>query len=140
MADKDAFPLLDMFQSFGKSLSLPGPDVTDVLTYHRKNLQALQAATQIGSQSAQAVMSKQREILEQSLAEIVDTVQSATQDGAAKDMTGMPMDLARKTFDATVKNAGEMAEIVRQGNMDAFEVLKDRVIESMEDLTGKTTD
>ena len=138
MADNDqSNPFLDMFQTFGKSLSLPGPDVNDLLDYHRKNLQALQAATQIGTSSAQAMMSKQRDVLEQTLADIAETVQSAGQGGEAGQMATAPMDLAKKTFDATVQNATEMAEIVRQGNMDTFEVLKDRVMESVEELTGK---
>jgi hypothetical protein len=31
-----------------------------------------------------------------------------------------------------------MVEIVRQGNADTFEVIKDRVMESVEELSGKT--
>lgn len=138
MADKDTNPFTELFQGFGKSLSLPGPDINDLLDYHRKNLQALQAATQIGSQSAQALMSKQRDVLEQSLAEISDAVQEVRQ-GDPQAMAGSSLDLARKAFDATVQNATDMAEILVQGNKDAFEVLKDRVIESVEDLSGKTS-
>ena len=75
MADKDsANPFLDMFQDFGKNLNLPGPDLNDIMEYHRKNLQALQAATQVGSGSAQALMAKQREALEQTLAEAVNQI------------------------------------------------------------------
>lgn len=130
-------PFMDMFQDFGKSLSIPGPDMNDIMEYHRKNLQALQAATQVSSNSAQALMAKQREALEQTLADISDAVQDASSGGDASGMMTAPMDIAKKAFETTLQNTSEMAEIVRQGNMDTFDVIKDRVMESVEELTGK---
>lgn len=129
-------PFMDMFQDFGKSMSVPGPDMNDMMDYHRKNLQALQAAVQVSSSSAQALMQKQREALEETLAEISETVQNTSKDDAGQMMAN-PMDLAKRTFDATLKNTSEMAEIVRKGNMDAYEVLKERVMESVEELSKK---
>lgn len=130
-------PFMDMFQDFGKSLSIPGPDLNDIMEYHRKNLQALQAATQVSSNSAQALMSKQREALEQTLADISDAVQNASSGGDASEMMSAPMDIAKKAFETTLQNTSEMVEIVRQGNQDTFEVIKDRVMESVEEMTGK---
>ena len=63
-------PFMDMFQDFGKSMSIPGPDLNDMMDYHRKNLQALQAAVQVNTENAQTLMNKQRETLEQTLADI----------------------------------------------------------------------
>ena len=136
MADNTKNPFMDMFQDFGKSMSIPGPDMNDMMDYHRKNLQALQAAVQVSSTSAQALMGKQREALEQTLADISETVQGAA-GGDPAQMGSAPMELAKKTFDATVKTTTEMAEIVRQGNQDTFDVIKDRVMESVEELSGQ---
>lgn len=135
--DSSKNPFMDMFQDFGKSMNLQGPDMSDMMDYHRKNLQALQAAAQVGSTSAQTLMAKQREALEKTLADISDSVQDAASDPTQAMST--PVDLAKKTFDATLQTTTEMAEIVRQGNMDAFEVIKDRVMESVEELSGKKT-
>lgn len=136
MADDSKNPFMDMFQDFGKSMSIPGPDMNDMMDYHRKNLQALQAAVQVGTSSAQALMEKQRQALEETLAEIAETVQSASANDPTEAM-GKPMELAKKAFDATLKNTSEMADIVRQGNVDTFEVLKDRVMESVEEFSSK---
>ena len=138
MADTGKNPFFDMFTDFGKSMNLPGTDINGIMDYHRKNLQALQAATQVQTATAQALMEKQREALEQALAEISETVQGATKGKDASDMATAPMDLARKAFEATLQNTREMAEIVQQGNTDTFQVLKDRVMESVEELTGKS--
>lgn len=137
MASSDKNPFMDMFTNFGKSMNLPAPDINGIMDYHRKNLQALQAATQVSSNTAQALMNKQREALEQTLADIADTVQDATQGADPADMAQAPMELARRAFEATLQNSKEVAEIVQKGNAETFQVLKDRVMESVEELSGK---
>ena len=141
MADnKTPNPFMDMFQNFGQSMNIPGPDLNDMMDYHRKNLQALQAATTAGSASAQALMNKQREVLEQTLAEIAESVQAASSGGDPMSMMGSPLELAKKSFDTTLQNMTEMSEIVKQGNEESFNILKDRMMESVEELTGKSKD
>lgn len=135
--DSNKNPFMDMFQNFGSSMQIPGPDMNDRMEYHRKNLQALQAAAQVGSGSAQALMNKQREALEKAMADISDTVQNQSAGGDASEMMSAPMDLAKKTFDATLQTTQEMAEIIREGNVETYEVIKARVMESVEELSGK---
>jgi len=138
MADEKN-PFMDMFQDFGKNMSIPGPDMTDMMDAHRKNLQALQAAVQVSTSSTQSLMETQRAALEKTLADISDSVQNATSGGVdASAMMSNPMELAKRTFDTTVQTTTEMAEIVRKGNMDAMDVIKDRVMESVEELSGKS--
>ena len=130
-------PFMDMFQDFGKSMSIPGPDMNDMMDYHRKNLQALQAAVQVGTTSAQSLMDKQREAMEKTLADISDSVQNASSAGDPSQAMTSSVELAKKTFDATVQTTTEMAEIVRQGGTDTYDVIKNRVMESVEELTPK---
>lgn len=138
MADTPKNPFMDMFQDFGKQMNLPGPDINGIMDYHRKNLQALQAATQVQTGAAQALLDKQRAALEEVLSEIADSVEGAGKDGDAAAMATSQMELARKAFETTLQNTRDMAEIVQKGNVDTFEVLKARVMESVEELTGKT--
>lgn len=135
--DKSSNPFMDMFQDFGKSLNIPGPDMNDIMEHHRKNLQAMQAAAQVGSSSAQELMNKQREALESALAEITESIQNATAGGDPSDMMNSSMEMAKKSFDAALKNATEMSEIIQQGNSYAFNIFRDRMMESIEELTGK---
>ncbi|MBC6443454.1 MAG: TIGR01841 family phasin [Rhodobacteraceae bacterium] len=139
MAD-ESNPFLDMFTRFGQDLKIPGPDITAMMDIHRKNLAALQSATQIGTSSAQAIMEKQRDALETTLADIADTVKEASGTGDAGSMALAPVEVAKRSFDATLKNASEISGIVQKGNLDAFKVLKDRVIESVHEMTGTTPD
>lgn len=137
MADKkDSNPFMDMFQNFGSSMNIPSPDLSSLMDGHRKNLEALQAAAQIGSQTSQDLMAQQRAALETALADISDAVQEA-QAGITDPSAMMTtqMEMAKKSFDATVKNATEMSKTVQQGSTDAFGVLKDRVMESISEVT-----
>lgn len=137
MADDDKNPFMDMFTDFGKSMNLPTPDINGMLDYHRKNLQALQAATQVSTSNAQALMDKQRDSLEKTLADISETVQSASSGADPADMMQAPVEIARRAFETTLENTREMAEIVQKGNEDTFNILKDRVMEGVEELSGK---
>lgn len=137
MADKkDNNPFMDMFQNFGSSMNIPGPDLSSLMDGHRKNLEAMQAAAQIGSQTSQELMSMQRAALETALADISDAVQEAQSNMSDPSalMTSQ-MEMAKKSFDATIKNATEMSKTVQQGSTDAFGVLKDRVMDSIADVT-----
>ena len=43
-------------------------------------------------------------------------------------------DFARKSFEAAVKNAGEVAELVKKSSADSIEILRARIRESMEEI------
>ena len=137
--NKSSNPFMDMFENFGSSMNIPTPDLNQLMGAHRKNLEALQAAAQVGSQTGQELMSKQRAALEAALADIADAVQEAQASGAdPQAMMTSQMEMAKRSFDATVKNATEMGQLVQQGSTDAFEIMKARVMESIEELQGKS--
>lgn len=132
MADKNA-SFLDMFKDFGKDLNLPGPQIDEIVEYHRKNIQALQDAAQASTAGAQALMAKQRAALEEALADITDMVQSANPTDPGKSME-KGTEFAKKSFETTIKNATEMSEIVRDSGAQSFEILKTRAEESIGEL------
>ena len=127
-------PFLDMFQQFGKNLNLPQPDISSVVDYHRKNIEALQKATQASSSGAQTMMSKQREALEEALAEITEIVQGASQSQDPSKMVADQIEFAKKSFDTTIKNATEMNEILKESGSESFNILKDRMEESIAEI------
>ncbi len=136
MADKNpAEGLMDMFKKFGENLQVPGPDINQIVDYHRKNIQAMQDAAQITSSGAQAVMAKQREQLEATLAEVAEMVKSMS--GGMSDPSAAlskQTEFARKSFETTIKNVTEMGEIMKGSGTESFEVLKSRVEDSIEEL------
>ena len=118
-------------------MHLPGPQVNDIVDYHRRNIQALQDAAQTASAGGQALMGKQREALEEALAEIAEMVQSAGASGPdPSQMMANQAEFAKKSFETTIRNATEMGGIVRDSGAEAFEVLKTRMEESLTELSS----
>ena len=134
MADKSNNPFLDSFQKFGENLKLPTPDVSAIVDYHRNNIQAMQDVAKVASSGTQAMMTKQREVLEETLAEITDMIQEASQTKDPSKMMSNQMEFAKKSFEATIKNTTEMGEILRDANMQSYEILKNRVQDSIEEI------
>jgi len=132
-------PFMDMFQKFGENLKIPGTDVNAVVNYHRNNIQAMTEVAQVASSSTQAMMAKQREVLEETLAEITDMIQETSKGKDPGQMMSNQMEFAKKSFDATIKNTTEMSEIVRDANMKSYEILKNRVQESIEEIRDGMT-
>ncbi|MGI9352196.1 MAG: phasin family protein [Rhizobiaceae bacterium] len=134
MADKSSNPFLDTFQKFGENLKLPTPDVSSIVDYHRNNIQAMQDMAKVASSGTQAMMTKQREVLEETLAEITDMIQETSQTKDPSKMMSNQMEFAKKSFEATIKNTTEMGEILRDANMQSYEILKNRVQDSIEEI------
>jgi len=126
--------MFDMFQKFGENLQLPTPDVNKVVEYHRKNIQAFQDSMQTTSQGTQAIMAKQRQQLEESLAEITELVQSVNVSSDPSKLVQNQMDFARRSFEKTLKNTNEIGEIARESGMDSFKILQDRMQESIKEM------
>ena len=138
MADKNPMnSFLDMFKDFGADLKLPTPEVDQILDHHRKNIQALQDAAQAASKGGQNLMVQQRDALEEALSGIAEMVQGAPE--AAKNPSKLmsdPTELARKSFEMTLKNATDMQQIVSESGTETFNILRNRVEEGMSELTG----
>ena len=133
-SDNSQNPFIDMFQQFGQNLKLPTADVSAVVDYHRKNIQAMQDVAQVTATGTRSLMAKQREVLEETLSEATDMIRTATETREPNKMISNQMEFTRRSFDATIKNTTEMGEIVRDMNMKSYEVLKNRIEESITDI------
>lgn len=126
--------VFDMFAKLGRDLKLPSMEIERVLEYHRKNLEALQKSASASASGASSVMAKQREILQETLREITDMTQSYRAPGNPQEFMTKQADFARKTFEAAVKNAGEVADIMKKSGAESIDILRKRIQESMEEI------
>lgn len=133
MAKDNNESFMDMFSQFGKNLNLPKMDVESILNHHRKNLEALQKAASASAQGANEIMAKQREALQEGLKEVTETVQGFRA-SAPQEMMSKQAELARKTFEHAVKQAGEVGEILRKSGMETTEILRDRIKTAMDEI------
>lgn len=79
-------------------------------------------------------MARQREMVQDALREVTDMAQSYRAPGNPQDMMAKQTEFARKSFEAAVKNAGEVAEIVRKSGTESVDILRKRIQEAMEEI------
>lgn len=125
---------IDMFAKFGQDLKLPSIDIEHVIEHHRKNLEALQKSASATASGATSLMARQREVLQDTLREITDMAQSYRVPGNPQEIMAKQADFARKSFEAAVKNASEVAEIVQKSSSESVEILRKRIQETMEEI------
>jgi phasin family protein len=129
MTDNSFF---DMFKAMGKGMKVPGVDVDAILDYHRKNLEALEATAKMASAGATTVFDRQREMLADTLKQWTEIAQAA-KSGNPQDVMAKQADLAKKSFEAAVKNASETADMMTRSGSAAFDLLKQRITEAMDE-------
>ncbi|MES0092272.1 phasin family protein [Mesorhizobium sp. M0030] len=128
--DSDSF--MDMFSRFGRDLKVP--NVEAILAHHRKNLEALERSARAGAAGATSLLSRQREMLQDTLREVSDMAQSYKAPGNPQELMTKQAEFARKSFEAALKNAGEVAELVKKSGTESIEILRSRIKEAMEEI------
>lgn len=135
MAKKtDNGSFIDMFKSFGEELKMPSVDVDKIIEHHRKNLETLEKTARAATAGASSLMDKQRRILEETLREVSDMAQDFRASGGPQELMNKQADFARRSFETAVKNASEMADVVRKSSTETIEILRDRIKEAMEEI------
>ncbi|MCO5064207.1 MAG: TIGR01841 family phasin [Rhizobiaceae bacterium] len=135
MAKQPEMPdFMQMFSQFGKDLKMPQVDVDAILAHHRKNLEALQKAASAGAAGANSVLAKQREALQEGMQDMTEMMHKMRTSGAPKEALEKNAEFARKSFEAAVKHAGEVGEIVRKSGEESTEILRERIKAAMQEI------
>jgi phasin family protein len=116
---------------FTKLLSqykLPGVDFASIVDRERKNIEALTNANMIAFEGWQALIRRQSEILQETMARTVAVAHN--EEGAA-----VRADVAKQGFEKALANMRELAEMATKSQKEAFEVVRKRTIENMAEIT-----
>lgn len=124
----------DMFSKFGRDLKMPAVDVDAIVSHHRKNLEALEKSIKASASGASSLVAKQREMIQSALHEITEAAQGMRAPGDPRELLTKQADFARRSFEAALKNAGEVAQIVRNSGTESVEILRQRIRESMQEI------
>lgn len=135
MADKkDPNHFVDMFAALGRDLKMPQVDVDKIIDHHRKNLEALEKASRSAAAGASDVFARQREMLEQTLGEVRQMSTGMQMPGNPRELIDRQSEFARKSFEAAVKNASDIGEVISRSSTEAIDILRTRIKEAMEEM------
>ena len=116
MADKT---VMDMFADMAKQINLPKMDYEPFLDIHRKNIEAMQKSGAVLSEGGRAVLAKQQEILAQVGREARQMIADFKPGGSPQEVVAKQAELAKRVFEATVKNTRDVAELVQKSSSEA---------------------
>jgi phasin family protein len=126
MADKT---VMDMFADMAKQINLPKIDYEAFLDIHRKNIEAMQKSAAVLSEGG-AVLAKQQEILAEVGREARQLIADFKPGGSPQEVATKQAELAKRVFEATVKNTRDVAELVQKSSSEAPKIILDRMRES----------
>jgi phasin family protein len=128
MADKT---ILDMFADMGKQMRMPQIDYEALLESHRKNIDAMQRSAAVLTEGGRAVFAKQQEILSEVMQETRQLIADFKPTGSAQEVAAKQAELARRAFEATVKNTKDIAELIQKSSSEAPKIIFERMRESV---------
>ena len=124
MADKT---VMDMFADMANQISLPKIDYEAFVDIHRKNIEAMQKSAAMLSEGGRATVAKQQEILAEVGREAQQMLADFRPGGSPQEVATKQAELAKRVFEATVKNTRDIAELVQKSSGEAPRVILDRM-------------
>ena len=119
-------PVFD-FTKLMSQFRLPGVDFTAFVDRERKNIEALVKANRIAFEGWQRLVRRQAEMLEETMKKVVA-------DAGQEDVKKKRADLAKEGFEKALANMRELAEMTTQSQKEAFDVIRKRIEENVEEI------
>ena len=125
------------FTKLFEQFAIPGFPIDSLVSAHRRNFEAVAAATQVAAESWQTVFRRQFEIFSQIAADGSSGLHNFWSLGGAPGETiAQNADVAKVTFEKCVTNFREVSDILAKANVEASDVLAKRVAEGLTEWQG----
>lgn len=134
-AVKSEIPTLNINQLLER-FRLPGVDFAALAGAQRKNMQALQEANQKAYAGALALVQRQAQIFEETMAQWQKAAKQLAGKRPSESLT-LQAELARKAIENAISHMRELAEMASKSQAEAFEVIAKRVRAGIDEFRGQ---
>ncbi len=107
------------------------PNADALLGAHQRNMEALSAANRITMEGAQIVAKRHMEIIQQTMAEMTETMQALASSDAPQAKLAKQSEMLKRAYERAVANTTELSELIQRANREALEQLSQRFTEAM---------
>lgn len=114
------------------------PDMEAFLSAHRRNMETLSAANRVALEGAQAVARRHMEIMQQTMAEMAETMQALASPEPPQTKTTKQAELMKRAYEHAVSNLKEISELIQKSNGEALGILNTRFTEAVEEIKTLT--
>ncbi len=125
------------FTKMFADLKLPAvPDMEALTTAYRRNMEALSGANRIALEGAQAVARRHMEIMQQTMAELTETMRAMASTDAPQAKAAKQAELLKQAYERAVANVRELSDLIQRSNSEAIALLNRRFMEAMDEVKG----
>jgi phasin family protein len=123
------------FAKYFADMKLPAlPDLEAFVTANRKNLETLSAANRVALEGAQAVARRHMEIVQSSMAELTEAMQSLAVADAPQAKAAKQAELLKQAYQHAVSHMKELSDLIQQSNAEALSLINHRFAEAMDEV------
>ena len=123
------------FSEFFTKLKLPlMPDMEALMAAQQRNIEALTQAYQVTQQSGQELARRHMEIMQRTMVELRETMQSIASPEPPQAKASKQAELLKKAYERAVTNMKELSETIQHANAEATEVLNKRFVEAVDEI------
>jgi len=135
----DVEKLTDFFKQndFTKQLAafkVPGIDTEAVIAAQKKNMDALVEANKAAAAGYQELFKQQMAIFEETMSEVAKHAKSLDATKLDAETAKAQAELAKAAFEKAIANMQALAETAQKANVDAYEIVKARIQESISEI------
>lgn len=130
---KPEMPFMDINKMM-EQFKLPGVDVETLLEARRKDIEAVVAANKAAYEGMQALAQRQTEILQETMKEWQAVAKDMMTTNKPADVAAKQAQLAQTAFAKALDNMRELADMASKSQAQAYEVVKQRVQENMDEM------
>ncbi len=126
---------MNEFARLFSDMKLPAmPDMGALMDAHRRNLETLSAANRVALEGAQAVARRHMEIMQQSMAELSETIQALATAEGPQAKAAKQAELMKRAYERAVANMRELRDLIQRSNGEALELLNKRFAELLDEV------
>lgn len=134
LSEFDPSKMMNQVTKAFSDYKVPGLDMSAVIEHQRKNIEALTTANRQALEGLQAIAMRQSEILRQTMDEAVAALKDLSSSEGPTEAASKQAQLLGKALEKALTNMRELAEMATKSNTEAFEVVKTRMTESVEEI------
>jgi len=110
------------------------PNADALLVAHQRNMEALSEANRITMEGVQTVAKRHMEIIQQTMAEMTETMQALASSDAPQAKIAKQTELLQRAYQRAVANTTELSGLIQRSNREALEQLNKRFTEAMAEV------
>lgn len=115
-------------------MRIPGLNIESIIASQRKNVEVLAEANQLALRGMQSVMTRQSEIMQQTMEEANILLGDLLKVSSPQEKVAQQTLLVKIAFERALTNMRELSEMLATSNTEAADVISKRVSENLDEL------